>query len=149
MKITNHLKPQKKFNIEELLTFLSTTLEIDDDVELTLIHNEKLLNKLSKQVEYSAFLSNPQPKHYILYVKEDVDLSYVICHEFVHLKQYEDKKLKISSDFKEIIWNGKVYDDQYPYDKREWEQEAFTKQFVLWKLFKKYKKKNERTKTKV
>lgn len=148
MKVTNHLNPSKKFDIEELIEFLSDALEISDNVELTLIYNNKLLDKLSNQVDYSAFLFSPQPHHYILYVREDIDLSYVICHELVHLKQYESGNLKVSADFKEITWNGHVYNDNYPYDKREWEQEAFSKQFVLWKMFKKFKR-NERAKTKV
>lgn len=102
MKITNHLNPSKKFNIEELIEFLSDALEISDNVELTLIYNNKLLDKLSNQVEYSAFLFSPQPHHYILYVREDIDLSHIICHEFVHLQQYELGLLNISSDFKEV-----------------------------------------------
>lgn len=148
MKITNHLNPSKKFDIEELIEFLSDALEISDNVELTLIYNNKLLDKLSNQVEYSAFLFSPHLHHYILYVREDIDLSYIICHEFVHLQQYELGLLNISSDFKEVTWKGQIYNDNYPYDKREWEQEALSKQFVLWKMFKKFKR-NERAKTKV
>jgi hypothetical protein len=41
------------------------------------------------------------------------------------------------------VWKGQIFDNSYPYDKREWEQEAFTKQFVLWKMFKQFKKKKK------
>lgn len=150
MKIKNHLTSSKTFNVEELLHFLAKVLEIDEDVELTLIYNDALLNKLSKQIEYSALLYTAVPKQYILYVREGIDLKYILCHEFIHLKQHENGDLKYSSDFSQIVWKGQIFDNSYPYDKREWEQEAFTKQFVLWKMFKQFKRrKNERVKTKV
>ena len=104
MKITNHIKSPKNFNVEELIEYLATVLEIDTKAELTLMYNDKLLNQLSKgDVEYSALLQNPIPNQYILFVKTDVaGLQSIICHEMVHLKQYDSGKLKMSQDCKTV-----------------------------------------------
>lgn len=143
MKIINNLKPIKKFDIEELLNFLASELEISEDVELALFYNGKLLDKLSTDdVEYSALLQPyPIPKKYSLMVREDASsLNQILCHEMVHLKQYESGLLSQSSDFKTVTWKGKVYDNTERYFNREWEEEAFDKQNKLWKQFKKQKK---------
>lgn len=142
MKITNHIKSPKNFNVEELIEYLATALEIDTKAELTLMYNDKLLNQLSKgDVEYSALLQNPIPNQYILFVKTDVSgLQTIICHEMVHLKQYDSGKLKMSQDCKTVWWNGEKFDATSEYNNREWEVEAFSLQNKLWRNFKKFKK---------
>ena len=138
MKIKNNIKSPKKFDLEELIQFLANQLNIKEDVELSIIYNDKLLEKLSKDVEFQALLSNPIPHKYVLMVKEDVsELQYIICHEMVHLKQCESDRLKMSSDFKTVIWDGEVFDNTSDYFEREWEKEARSKEDRLWKLFKK------------
>ena len=73
-------------------------------------------------------------------VKSDInELQYILCHEMVHLSQYERGDLKISSDYKTITWKGNVFDNSHDYACREWEQEAFKLQNKLWKEFKKSK----------
>ena len=143
MKITNHLKSPKKFDIEDLLNFCAKELNISEDVTITLIQNKKLLCNISNDVEFEAILSNPFYKSYILYTKDDVVSQYIICHEMIHMSQYERGDLKMSSDFSKITWKGKIFDNSISYDKREWEQEAFSKQNALWKKFKQTIKKKK------
>lgn len=149
MKIINHLKSPKNFNIDELICFLVDELKIGSNVELILTYNDSLLDKLSSgQIDYSAMLYHPAPNKYALYVKSGVNLAKVLCHEFVHLEQHERGDLIISKDFSKITWKGTEYDNYYPYDQREWEIEAIVKQRSLLKKFKqliKRKKKNETT----
>lgn len=142
MKITNHIKSPKNFNVEELIEYIASVLEINPKAELTLMYNDKLLNQLSKgDVEYSALLQNPIPNQYILFVKTDVSgLQTIICHEMVHLKQYDSGKLKMSQDCKTVWWNGEKFDATFEYTNREWEVEAFSLQNKLWRNFKKFKK---------
>lgn len=138
MKIKSNIKSPKKFDVEELIQFLADQLDINEDVELSIIYNDKLLERLSKDVEFQALLSNPIPHNYVLMVKEDVSgLQYIICHEMVHLKQYESGRLKMSSDFRTVIWDGEVFDNTSNYFEREWEEEARSKESKLWKEFKK------------
>lgn len=142
MKITNHIKSPKNFNVEELIEYIASVLEINPKAELTLMYNDKLLNQLSKgDVEYSALLQNPIPNQYILFVKTDVSgLQTIICHEMIHLKQYDSGKLKMSQDCKTVWWNGEKFDATSEYINREWEVEAFSLQNKLWRNFKKFKK---------
>lgn len=139
MKIKNGIDSPKKFDVEELLEFLASELNIKDNVELMIVYNNALLEKLStKDIEYEALLQNTFPDKYVLYVKENVSgLQYVLCHELVHLSQYDRGDLKMSSDFKTVTWKGIEYSNTYPYETREWEEEAFKMQNKLWKKFKK------------
>jgi hypothetical protein len=102
MKIINNIEPQKKFDVIELLNFLASELKISDEVELMLFYNPKLLNALStKDIEYNAILQNPIPHHYTLMLRDNLtSLNLILCHEMIHLKQYESGLLKQSSDFK-------------------------------------------------
>lgn len=151
MKITNTLISPRKFNIDELISFLIKELGISDKVELMLIYNDRLLDMLSKgEVEYSALLTNPLQNQYVLNVRSGVSLEYILCHEFVHLQQFDRGDLKANLDYTEIIWKGEKYDSSISYEDREWEEEAFSKQGKLWRKFKKLKKqqkKNERAKS--
>lgn len=148
MKIKNHLKQPRQFNVEELIEFAVKTLNISNDIEISLMYNEKLLDKLSKDVEFSALLCNPIPNHYVLYTREGIALQHILCHELIHLHQYDRGDLKANQDFTEMVWKGENFDNSISYDKREWEIEAFSKQQKLWRMFKKYKrqqKKNEKS----
>lgn len=140
MKIINTIESPKKFNIEELLNFLAEKLNISEDVELTVAYNDRLLNMLSKDIEYSALLQKILPKKYILFISSDADgLQYILCHEMIHLSQYERGDLEISPDFKQVTWKGNKYSNSVEYKDREWEEEAFSLQNKLWKEFKKEK----------
>lgn len=141
MKIINTLKENKKFNLEDLLNFCAKELNISDDVSITVTQNENLLEKLSKDVEYDALLCKMLPKQYVLYTKYKIVSQYVVCHEMIHMSQYERGDLHISPDFKKITWKGEIFDNSISYDEREWEKEAFSKQNKLWKNFKKTNKK--------
>lgn len=140
MKINNNIKSPKKFNVEDLLNFLAEELQINDDIELTVIYNDRLLDRLSKEYEFKALLYCAMPNHYILAVRENVyDLKHILCHEMVHLQQYCSGKLKISEDFKKVWWLDEEFDNSISYNDRGWEEEAFSKQHKLWKKFKKSK----------
>lgn len=144
MEIKNYIKSPKKFNVEELLNFLATYLNISDDVQLTIAYNNKLLNSLSTDnLKFTAILCNPVTKHYVLYIREGCGSQYTLCHEMVHLHQYERGDLKISSDYKTVTWKGDTFDTSTSYEDREWEKEAFSKQGFLWKQFKKHKRKQK------
>ena len=141
MKLKIGIESPKKFDVEELLTFLAEELNIDKDVELLVVYNNDLLNKLSTgNVEYDALLYNPTKNCYVLYIKEDISgLQYVLCHEMVHLQQYNRGDLQMSSDFRTVIWKGETFNNSSEYLEREWEEEAFNLQNKLWKKFKKNK----------
>lgn len=141
MKITNYIESPKKFNVEELLQFVAEQLGIGEEVELTVMYNDRLLDRLSKDVEFQAMLQNPVGHKYLLMIREGVaGLQYIICHEMVHLKQYESGRLAMSSDYKTVTWEGKEFDYTSDYFEREWEEEARSEENRLWKLFKKHKK---------
>lgn len=141
MKLKIGIESPKKFDVEELLTFLAEELNIDKDVELLVVYNNDLLNKLSTgNIEYEALLYNPTEDCYVLYIKEDISgLQYVLCHEMVHLQQYNRGDLQMSSDFRTVIWKGETFNNSSEYLEREWEEEAFNLQNKLWKKFKKNK----------
>ena len=147
MKIINYIESPKNFNIEELINYLAQILEIHEEAELTLMYNDKLLNQLSKRdVEYSALLQNPIPNKYILFVKSDArGLHMIICHEMVHLQQYNSGKLKMDSNNRIVWWKEEKFDTSSDYMEREWENEAFRMQDKLWRSFKKFKKNNNET----
>lgn len=141
MKLKISIKSPKKFNVEELLTFLAEELNISEDVELMVTYNNDLLDKLSiGNIEYEALLYNPIKDHYVLYVKEHISgLQYILCHEMIHLQQYDRGDLQMSSDFRTVTWKGETFDNSFEYLDREWEEEAFGLQNKLWKKFKKSK----------
>lgn len=138
MKIKNGIESPKKFDIEKLLEFLAEELNISKDVELMVVYNDALLEKLSVgDVEYDALLQKVLPNNYVLYIKESVSgLQYILCHEMVHLSQYDRGDLEMSSDYKTVIWKDETYTNTNPYNTRGWEEEAFALQNKLWKKFK-------------
>lgn len=142
MKINNYIESPKKFDVEELIKFLVKELNITKDFNLSIHYNEKLLNKLSTDnIEFEALLQQSTPELYVLFVrKSKAGLAQIICHEMVHLKQYVSENLKMSSDFRTVIWKGKTYDNSSEYFSREWEVEARALENKLWRKFKKYKK---------
>lgn len=150
MNIKNYLKPSKQFDIEELIRFAIEILGIKHVEELVLVHNERLLNTLSGDIEFSALLCNTLPNKYVLHIKDGAVSSTILCHELIHLHQYDRGDLKANSDYTEIIWKGEKYNSSTPYNEREWEEEAFSMQNWLWRKFKQMKKqqkKNEKSKS--
>ena len=138
MKLKIGIESPKKFDVEDLLTFLSEELNISEDAELMVVYNDDLLNRLSTgDIEYEALLYNPAQDRYVLYVKESISgLQYVLCHEMIHLQQYDRGDLQMSSDFRTVIWKGETFNNSSEYLEREWEEEAFGQQNKLWKKFK-------------
>ena len=141
MKLKIGIESPKKFDVEELLTFLAEELNISENAELMVVYNDDLLNRLSTgDIEYEALLYNPAKDNYVLYIKESVSgLQYVLCHEMIHLQQYDRGDLQMSSDFRTVIWKGEIFDNSSEYLERKWEEEAFGLQNKLWKKFKKNK----------
>lgn len=142
MKINNYIESPKNFDVEELIKFLVKELKITKDFDLSVHYNEKLLNKLSTDdIEFAALLQQSTPTFYVLFVRKfKAGLAQIICHEMVHLKQYVNGDLKMSSDFKTVTWKGKTYDNSSEYFNREWEVEARALENKLWRKFKKYKR---------
>lgn len=127
-----------RYDIQDVCKFLIGTLYGHQVVDLNIVENPRLLKRLSNdRLEVNAILTSPLPHVYIMYVKDgfrDID---ILCHEIVHLDQYERGDLSISSDYKEITWEGRKYDASLPYDERPWENEAFFKQGALLNAYKK------------
>ena len=46
----------------------------------------------------------------------------ILCHEMVHLKQYDKGELKLVKGG--AMWKGQFYDKNTPYFDRPWEREA-------------------------
>jgi hypothetical protein len=103
MKIKNYLKSSRTFDVEELLNFCAKELDIPEDVSLMLVQNEKLLESLSKDVEFEALLQNPIEKQFVLLTRDKTISQYIICHEMIHMDQYCRGDLKTSDDFREVI----------------------------------------------
>lgn len=127
-----------RYDIQDVCKFLIGTLYGHQVVDLNIVENPRLLKRLSNdRLEVNAILTSPLPHVYIMYVKDgfhDID---ILCHEIVHLDQYERGDLFISPDYKEITWEGRKYDASLPYDERPWENEAFFKQGALLNAYKK------------
>ena len=69
---------------------------------------------------------------YIMYIRSLSHRSAIkyICHELIHLQQYNSNELLPSGYFP--IWNGKAYSiKDTPYKDRPWEVDAFAKQDEL------------------
>ena len=117
---------------------LTQILDIKD-ITLDVYTNDKLVSKFdTEDIKMSALLDgHPECKHYSLHLRNDVpyfDLLSIICHEMIHLEQYNDNQLKLEGTT--FIWKGIKYEG-VPYWDRPWEIEARKRQYDIEKQVKK------------
>lgn len=133
--------------LQRAISFTCEALGITD-VTIVASINEKLLQKFSRKgdTEYDAILFKTKVPHiYNLYFRRNFNASYyveIICHEAVHLMQYERGDLSLNISTGECRWKGETYCSDYPYMSRPWEKEAFKEQAGLLKTYRKAKKAN-------
>lgn len=110
-----------------------------DGVTLCISQNYKFLRRLSSDnCEYEALLyKSPLEKSYNLIVRDERPKLNVICHECVHLKQYEDGRLSIDPETGCAIWEGEHFSNHTNYVKRPWEREAFDMDFKVAREYRK------------
>lgn len=127
----------------QLLQFLAEKLNITTG-EVVIYTNDKLLKSLSKgDTSFEAMLfPSPIDKTYQLIFCDNpsASLEEIICHEFIHLSQFINEKLKYDVNANKYSWLNKEFDNSIPYKERPWEKEAFKLQTKLLKDWKKYKK---------
>lgn len=146
LKITNLTRIAKFDEIEQLLQWLATRLNITSG-EVVLVHNDKILNKFSNNdLKINALLyETPFRGVYNLIIDSKIsNPDLILCHEMVHLSQYIKGYLKLDMDNKIFTWKGAKYDNSLPYDLRPWEREAYSQQGKLYREYKKYKRQMER-----
>lgn len=142
MIINSSIKNNKRYDINKLIEFIVEHYFKHEDIILSISYNDNLCDHFSTDdVKLDAILDKTQmPKHYNLVMREYAPVREVICHEMVHLDQYERGDLSINKFEDKIYfnWKGEDFDPSTPYDKRPWEEEAYKLQSKLWKEFKKW-----------
>ena len=71
------------------------------------------------------------------------DFTTVIFHELCHVEQWAKGKLSYTTKNNIVRWKGHIYEN-YSYTKQSWERQAYRKQEVALKYWKKYKKSKEK-----
>ena len=138
------VKSPRNVDFEDLIKTICHDIFGYSDLRIMVFNNHKLLKKLSKDdFELLALLDNPAPHIYNIMVNTDNPSRDVICHELIHLDQYERGDLSRSKDYKTITWKGEEFTKDLDYSDREWEHEAFGNSRKLWKQYKKIKEERE------
>jgi len=74
---------------------------------------------------------------------KDDDFTTIVFHELCHVEQWAKGKLADLNKKGNIVrWKGHIYEN-YAYTKQPWERQAYRKQEVALKYWKKYKKSKE------
>lgn len=97
------------------------------NIDLTVITNDRLISNFdSNNLEFQAVLqAEPERHKYRLTYHSRTgaaDMLSILCHEMVHLKQYDKGELKLVKGG--AMWKGQFYDKDTPYFDRPWEREA-------------------------
>ena len=97
------------------------------NVDLTVITNDRLISNFdSNNLEFQAILqAEPERHKYRLTYHSRAgaaSMLSILCHEMVHLKQYDKGELKLVKGG--AMWKGVFYDKDTPYFDRPWEKEA-------------------------
>lgn len=131
----------KKFDLKKLIHLILTQYYNYDNITLNVYYNNKICDKFStNDIKIDALLDKtPIPQAYTLILRENSDIKKIICHEMVHLDQYERGDLVLIKDENglKFQWKNKDFDPSMPYKKRPWEKEALGLETKIWKMFKK------------
>ena len=74
---------------------------------------------------------------------KDDDFTTIVFHELCHVEQWAKGKLAdLNKKGNVVRWKGHIYEN-YAYTKQPWERQAYRKQEVALKYWKKYKKSKE------
>ena len=116
-------------NLDSIVSRGIAALGIDVLVDVFYIENTKVVS------DAEALLTGGNGV-YSIYLRKSLTLEeskIAICHELIHIYQYETKSL-IKKGNGIVIWNGINYSyNDIPYEDREWEAEAFNKGMKLYK----------------
>lgn len=124
--------------INNVIEILIPLLDVKPSLIFAVPIKETVINAFIKKhnKKLSGFII-PGDNIYTIYIDTTLtgdDLIEVLCHEMIHLKQLQSKKLElINNNFK---WNGNFIYENTPYDHRPWEVEAYRKQRHLKKMVK-------------
>lgn len=137
-KVTCKITNWCKYDLITICKIIITQILNLTDVTLNIVNDDRTLDKFSTEdVQILAILYKTKLPHtYMLYLSSNLhkELLSVICHEMVHLKQYESGDLDLK-DYK-FYWKGKQYDEPV-YWNRPWEKEAKKEQYNIEKQVKK------------
>lgn len=100
-----------------MIKLIGTEILKISECKIIVTYNNKLLDKLSSEdIQLDALLNQTALPHtYNLILRTTCNLSTVICHEMIHLQQYESGRLKLGDP---IIFDGKEYDKKLDYNER-------------------------------
>lgn len=107
MIINSSIKNNKRYDINKLIEFIVEHYFKHEDIILSISYNDNLCDHFStKDVKLEAILDKtPMHKHYNLVMREYAPVREVICHEMVHLDQYERGDLSINKFEDKIYFN--------------------------------------------
>ncbi len=116
-----------KMDITTVCKLILTQILNVTDVELIIVTNDRIISKFdSNDLEMQAILQAiPERHQYRLSLHSRISpstLPLIICHEMIHLKQYDKGELKLNKNG--AIWKGEFYKKETPYFERPWEIEA-------------------------
>lgn len=131
-------------DIEDFIRFAYTALGLTNDIVLRIYNDDYVLDRLAPpDCQLQALLhQTPLPHNYNLVVRNETDtpMSLVLSHEMIHLRQYEQGRLHLNIKTGVCNYDGKDYTASTRYTSRPWENEAFDRQYGLWKAYKKFRK---------
>ena len=107
MIINSYIKEKKHYDIKELIRFIVEEKFGHKDITLTISYNDNLCDHFSTdKVKLEAILDKTSmPKAYNLVMREYAPVREVLCHEMVHLDQYERGDLSINKFEDKIYFN--------------------------------------------
>lgn len=143
--IYDYTKFKPEGEVERVLKFACTALEVDD-ITVVATLNEKMLKRLSRgDIEYKAvvFKNKGVSNIYTIYFCPNLSVSTyreILFHEAVHLAQQQRGDLSLNLTTGDCWWHGEKYRSDFPYMQRPWEKEAFKVQSDILRQYKKSKK---------
>lgn len=122
-----YAKNKVNYDMTTMCKLILTQILKIEDVDLIVVTNDNMISKFdSNDLEMQAVLQAIPEKHqYRLTYHSRVSAAsmlLILCHEMVHLKQYDKGELKLVKGGAE--WKGKFYEKETPYFDRPWEREA-------------------------
>tara|TARA_R110002050_G_scaffold293927_1_gene451111 strand:- start:92 stop:526 length:435 start_codon:yes stop_codon:yes gene_type:complete len=124
---SQEVKPWPKVkNLTGLDYITWTTMEALGDVDLSV---NVVVKRMRGDREESAYVAKTG-SYYTIYVNPLIDnITTVISHEALHIKQMEDGRLEaVEGGF---MWDGEFYPDTMDYNLRPWEKDAHKKDYAL------------------
>lgn len=133
-------KNKVRYDMTTICKLILTQILNIQDIELTVATNDSQVKMFdTPDFELHAMLiGHPGLKKYSLILRSTIsaaDLLSIVCHEMVHLDQYNRGDLELKG--KTFKWKGKEYTGEIPYFQRPWEIEATKKQYEIEKKVKK------------